>query len=130
MSATAETIRQFILTKYLPGESPENLKDDTPLRSSGILNSLATLSLISFLEDRFAIEVQAHETDIDNFDRLGDIVAFVERKRYVAALACVREARGAGVPESQMIEQIREIEASLGPALTAWKALVVSRPQH
>ena len=81
MSATAETIRQFILTKYLPGESPENLKDDTPLRSSGILNSLATLSLISFLEDRFAIEVQAHETDIDNFDRLGDIVAFVERKR-------------------------------------------------
>jgi len=55
--------------------------------------------------------------------------AFVDRKRYVAALACVREARSAGVPESQMVEQIREIEASLGPALTAWKALVVSR-QH
>ena len=55
--------------------------------------------------------------------------AFVERKRYVAALACVREARTAGVPETQMVEQIREIEASLGPSLTAWKALVVSR-QH
>lgn len=55
--------------------------------------------------------------------------AFVDRKRYVAALACVREARSAGVPEAQMVEQIREIEASLGPALTAWKALVVSR-QH
>jgi acyl carrier protein len=81
MNATADTIRHFILTKYLPGESPENLKDDTPLRSSGILNSLATLALISFLEDTFRIEVQAHETDIDNFDRLGDIVAFVERKR-------------------------------------------------
>jgi acyl carrier protein len=80
MTDIDQTIRDFILTKYLPGESPENLKADTPLRSSGILNSLATLALISFIEDRFGIEVQAHETDIDNFDRLSDIVAFVERK--------------------------------------------------
>jgi acyl carrier protein len=78
---TANTIRQFILTRYLPGESPDNLRDDTPLRSSGILDSLATLSLISFLEEEFHIEVAAHETDIDNFDRLGDIAAFVEQKR-------------------------------------------------
>ena len=81
MSDTSQVIRQFILDKYLQGEAPENLKDDTPLRSSGILNSLATLALISFIEDNFGIEVEAHETDIDNFDRLGDIVAFVERKR-------------------------------------------------
>jgi acyl carrier protein len=81
MSDIGQTIRDFILTKYLPGESPENLQDDTPLRTTGVLDSLATLSLISFIEERFGIEVQAHETDIDNFDRLGDIVAFVERKR-------------------------------------------------
>jgi acyl carrier protein len=81
MNDVRETIREFVLTKYLPGESPENLQDDTPLRTSGILDSLATLTLISFLEERFGIEVQAHETDIDNFDRLGDIVAFVVRKQ-------------------------------------------------
>ena len=80
-SSTANTIRQFILSRYLPGESAENLKDDTPLRSSGILDSLATLSLISFLEEEFHIEVEAHETDIDNFDRIGDIAAFVEQKQ-------------------------------------------------
>ena len=80
-SSTANTIRQFILSRYLPGESAENLKDDTPLRSSGILDSLATLSLISFLEEEFKIEVEAHETDIDNFDRIGDIAAFVEQKQ-------------------------------------------------
>jgi len=81
MNEIGQTIRDFILTKYLPGEAAENLQDDTPLRTNGILDSLATLSLISFIEERFGIEVQAHETDIDNFDRLGDIVAFVERKR-------------------------------------------------
>jgi acyl carrier protein len=78
------SIRNFILTKYLPGESPENLRDDLPLRTSGILDSLATLGLISFIEEEFNIEVEAHETDIDNFDRLDDIVAFVERKRAAA----------------------------------------------
>lgn len=78
---TADTIRQFILTRYLPGETADNLRDDTPLRSSGILDSLATLSLIGFLEEQFKIELEAHETDIDNFDRIEDIAALVERKQ-------------------------------------------------
>jgi acyl carrier protein len=77
----ADTIRDFILTKYLPGESAANLLDDTPLRSSGILDSLATIGLISFLEQEYQIEVEAHETDVDNFDRIADIAAFVERKQ-------------------------------------------------
>lgn len=81
MSQVADTIRQFILTKYLPGESAENLRDDTPLRTSGVLDSLATLALISFIEQEYGIEVEAHETDVDNFDRIQDIVAFIERKR-------------------------------------------------
>ena len=81
MSDVAGTIRDFILTRYLPGESPENLQNDMPLRSSGILDSLATLGLISFLEEEYKIEIEAHETDIDNFDRIDDIAAFVERKR-------------------------------------------------
>jgi acyl carrier protein len=81
MNEIADTIRRFILTRYLPGESADNLTDTTPLRSSGILDSLATLALISFLEEQFRIEVEAHETDIDNFDRIQDIAAYVERKR-------------------------------------------------
>ncbi len=51
---------------------------------------------------------------------------FLGRKRYVAALACIREARAAGVSDSDMIDTIRETEAHLGPALTAWRGLVVS----
>jgi acyl carrier protein len=81
MTPVADTIRDFILARYLPGESAANLLDDTPLRSSGILDSLATLGLISFLEKEYAIEIEAHETDVDNFDRIRDIAALVERKR-------------------------------------------------
>lgn len=81
MNDIADAVRDFILTHYLPGESPANLRDDMPLRTSGILDSLATLALISFIEERYGIEVQAHETGMDNFDRIADIAAFVERKR-------------------------------------------------
>jgi acyl carrier protein len=81
MTDIAEAIRGFILAKYLPGESPANLRNDIPLRTSGVLDSLATLALISFIEQQFGIEVEAHETDVDNFDRIDDMVAFVRRKQ-------------------------------------------------
>ena len=81
MNDVKDTIRQYILATYLPGESADNLQDDTPLRSSGILDSLATLSLVSFVEKQFSIELEAHETGIDSFDRIEDIAALVARKR-------------------------------------------------
>jgi acyl carrier protein len=81
MRDVKETLRQFILTTYLPGESAANLRDDTPLRTSGVLDSLATLGLVSFVEREFGIELEAHETGIDTFDRIEDIAALVARKK-------------------------------------------------
>ncbi len=52
--------------------------------------------------------------------------AYVKRGRFVAALACVREARTAGVPDIDLLEEIREIETRLGTALTAFRGLVLS----
>lgn len=80
-----DKIRQFILAEFLPGESAENLKDDTPLRTSGILDSMATLRLVSFVEEEFGIEVEAHEAGVENFDRIEDIAAFIERKKAARA---------------------------------------------
>lgn len=76
-----ETLRQFILNSYLPGESAANLRDDTPLRTSGVLDSLATLGLVSFVEKQFGVELDAHETGIETFDTIEAIATLVERKR-------------------------------------------------
>jgi acyl carrier protein len=76
-----EQIRDYILSEFLPGESAANLKDDTPLRTSGVLDSMATLQLVTFVEKQFGIEVEAHEAGIENFDHIGDIAKFVVRKR-------------------------------------------------
>jgi acyl carrier protein len=80
MDDIKEDIRQFIL-EFLPGEKPTNLHDDTPLRTSGILDSLGMLKLVSFIEEKFGFEVEAHETGVENFDRIDDIAALIERKR-------------------------------------------------
>jgi len=81
MNEIKHSIRDYILREHLPGESASNLTDETPLRTSGILDSVATLSLVTFLEDTFAIEIDAHETGIENFDRIEDIAALVARKK-------------------------------------------------
>jgi acyl carrier protein len=74
-------VRDLILTEFLPGESPENLTDDMPLRTSGVIDSLAVLRLTAFLEERCRIRIEAHETGVEHFDSVDDIVRFAERKQ-------------------------------------------------
>ncbi|MCC6293932.1 MAG: acyl carrier protein [Bryobacterales bacterium] len=81
VSEMKNTVREFILAEFLPGESSANLKDDTPLRTSGVLDSMATLKLVSFVEDKFGIEVEAHEAGVENFDRISDIAALIASKK-------------------------------------------------
>ena len=80
MTDMKEESRQYILSEFLPGEKPSNLHDDTPLRTSGILDSVGTLRTVSFIEERFGIEVEAHEAGVENFDRIEDIAVFIQRK--------------------------------------------------
>jgi len=51
--------------------------------------------------------------------------AFMQRKRYVAAYACLRDALDAGVVERDLASELREVESALGASLTAWKARLV-----
>ena len=55
--------------------------------------------------------------------------ALLERKRYVAAYACFRDALEAGVAERDLASEIRQVETALGPALTAWKAVRLNASQ-
>jgi len=80
MDDISNAVRQFILSKYLPGESAENLPDDLPLQSSAVLDSLAVLGLVNHLEERFRIELDVYDTSVERFDTIRDIAAAVQRK--------------------------------------------------
>jgi hypothetical protein len=51
--------------------------------------------------------------------------AFIRRKKWVAAFACLRDAVEAGVPERDLADELRQVEGLLGVALTGWKARLV-----
>ena len=80
MEDVKQTVKQFILDEFLPGEDPSNLTDAVQLIRGGILDSLATLKLVSFLEERFGIQIEAHEANPANLDTVADITALVQRK--------------------------------------------------
>lgn len=80
MPEVKAAVKEFILAEFLPGTNPSELTDSTPLISGAILDSLATLRLVAFLEERFHIELQAHEASIDNLNTLNDIQNLVQSK--------------------------------------------------
>jgi acyl carrier protein len=80
MDEIIRPVKEYILATYLKGEDPSALKDTTPLISGGILDSLGTLELVSFLEQRFGIQLEAHEVDAERLDTLQAIASLVKSK--------------------------------------------------
>ncbi|MGQ0636835.1 MAG: acyl carrier protein [Planctomycetaceae bacterium] len=75
------TVKAYILKEFLPGEDPAALTDTTPLISTGILDSVALLNVVTFLENQFDVTLQAHETDADHMNTLSDIARLVASKK-------------------------------------------------
>jgi acyl carrier protein len=84
MEQIKANVKEYILGTFLPGESPDALTESTPLITGGILDSIATLKLVSFLEQRFGIALEAHEVDAEHLDTLANIAELVEAKRRVS----------------------------------------------
>jgi acyl carrier protein len=80
MDDTKNTIKSYILSEFLPGEDPALLTDSTPLVTGVILDSLATLKLVEFLQEKFQIEIEPYEMSAENLDTLPDITQLVHSK--------------------------------------------------
>lgn len=74
-------VKDFIMREFLPGEDPAELTATTPLVTGGILDSIATMKLVMFMEERYGVSLEAHETDPEHLDRIVDIAALIRAKR-------------------------------------------------
>lgn len=74
------TVKSHILADYLPGEDPAALLDDTPLVTSSIIDSIAMLNLVAFLEQHFQITLGAHEATADHLNTINQIAQLVLSK--------------------------------------------------
>src|SRR5437588_7332565 len=88
------TVKNFILNEFLPGEDPAALTDTTALVTTGILDSIAVLKAVTFLENQFGITIEPHEAVVENLNTLSDITRLVISKKFDrsnaknGALAC------------------------------------------
>ena len=69
-------LRRYFRT-YLKGGESQDLQDDTPLLSSGIIDSIGVVGLIDFIENRFKIEFMPREIDrnsLETIDRIEEVI--------------------------------------------------------
>jgi acyl carrier protein len=77
------TLKEYVLSEFLPGEDPDDLEDDTPLITGGIMDSIATVKFSLFVEEKFGVELQAHELSADYIDTLSAMAGLIDSKRAV-----------------------------------------------
>ena len=75
------TAKNFVLNEFLTGEDPAALTDTTALVTTGILDSIAVLKVVTFLENQFGITIEPHEAVVENLNTLSDIGRFVISKK-------------------------------------------------
>jgi acyl carrier protein len=84
MEEITRVVHEFIMREFLAGEDPNELLTRTPLITGGILDSITTLKMVTFLEDRFGITIEAYEAGVDNLDSIDQIAVLVAKKKNAA----------------------------------------------
>jgi acyl carrier protein len=74
-----EQLRNFI--SEITFTDIDKIKEDTLIFEEGIFDSLGFLSLISFLDEEFGVEVGNDELSEENFESINAIVAFIAKKK-------------------------------------------------
>jgi acyl carrier protein len=80
------TLKDFILREFLPGEDPAALTYTTALVTTGILDSIAVLKVVAFLENQFGIAIEPHEAVVENLNTLSDLARLVMSKKMSPAI--------------------------------------------
>lgn len=74
-----------VLTKVLDiislasGIDKEQLNDSTPIGASGV-NSITFIEIIVKIEQELGIEIDGEDSDITNYNTIGDLLKIVEKK--------------------------------------------------
>lgn len=72
-------LENYVVSELLSGKKAK-LEPDESLISSGILDSLTWLQLVSFIEERFEVKISDEELIPDNFQSINAMKAFLDQK--------------------------------------------------
>jgi len=73
-----EMVRNYVTKEYIDDEDV-TITYDTPLISSGYVDSFSMVSLLVFLENKFKIKIPPSKATPEAFDSVNSIVALVNQ---------------------------------------------------
>lgn len=77
---TKEIIRDFISSELLDGARGTPVGDEDQLIENGIIDSLGIMSLLSFVEERFSMQIPGDDLMPENFASITAISNLVDRR--------------------------------------------------
>ncbi len=80
---TENLIERFIIDELLLGVGPSSIAPDLHLIENRILDSLALMRLIVFIEERFKVKIEDGELLPDNFQTINHIKSLIIKKQPV-----------------------------------------------
>jgi acyl carrier protein/D-alanine--poly(phosphoribitol) ligase subunit 2 len=76
-----QVVRDYVVREYLEEDDERVIANDTPLISSGIVDSFSMVSLKRFIEKTYGVHIPDAEATSAAFDTVERIVELVERVR-------------------------------------------------
>jgi acyl carrier protein len=74
-----EKVRAFVL-EYAADRGVTAVKDDEPLLTTNIIDSLGSFRMIAFLEETFPLTIEDTDMVPENFQTLNDVEIFIANK--------------------------------------------------
>ena len=72
-------IIEYVKKEYLDEDSDTEIKEDTKLISSGIVDSFSMVSLKTYLEKKFSIKLPDEDATPEAFDSVNNIIELIKR---------------------------------------------------
>ena len=79
MDEITNVVRDYIVREYVQEGDDREITETTPLISSGLVDSFSMVSLLRFLEKKYAIHIPDSAATPEAFDSVERIVAMVRR---------------------------------------------------
>ncbi len=79
MADIKASIKDYILEEFVP-DGDIDVEDNTNLLEEEVVDSLGIFTLVSFIENKFSVSIDAEEVNLDNFETLESITTLVESK--------------------------------------------------
>jgi acyl carrier protein len=79
MADIKASIKDYILDEFVP-DGDIDVEDNTNLLEEEVVDSLGIFTLVSFIENKFNVSIDAEEVNLDNFETLQSITKLVESK--------------------------------------------------